>query len=176
MKTGWKIFWTLTTLFLASSGVYAGIGVNLLLQVCYSITKYRITGIDSKYIHIDFMMQVFNPSKLNVGITGYNIDVYLNDTKVSNLSSAKPKTLEGEKPSTLTLPIKIDYLNVFEKVKSQSVVNLFLNKKFDKIIFTFKGNFKGSLLKIPISKDIELKYTLKEIQDIMNEPSTPCPV
>lgn len=163
--------------FIAASiafGAYIGVGINKLMQYCYNIVKYKLEGIDEKYVYLKFILAVKNKSDLEIGIKGYFIEIFINNTSVAILSSDKPKTLSGKKTSMLELPIKIDYKKVFGEVKSMEFLSTFTNKEYDKIFISMKGKFNGSFIRIPVKLPIEIKTNLGEIIKQMDAPSEPC--
>ena len=176
MTKGWKIFWIVTSAIIIPGGLWAGIGIATLQQICYSVVKYEIRRIDiaARTIEMAFTMMIKNPSKLSIGIEGYDIAVALNGVEIAKLVSEAPKTIEGEKATTLVLPVKIDLKKTFGQIKSQEIVGYFITKDFEKIVVSLKGKFNGRLLKIPIAVKVDSKYTLAEIIKQMDSPSTPC--
>lgn len=155
-------------------GIYATIGIRMLMNICYEIAKYKYKGIDIQYIYIDLQLRIFNPSILKVGLNGYNLNVYLNNKWLSDLTSYTPIIIKSEGISTITIPLKIDYLKTFGTIKSKEIINYFLTQQFDKIIITLKGKFSGTVLKIPVSVPVDSSWTLQEIAKTMDNPSEPC--
>ncbi len=174
MTKGWKIFWTVTTLIVVPGSIWAGIGIWTLQQICYSVVKYEVKAWNFKSIDLAFTMMIKNPSQLSVEIDGYDIHVALNNVPVARLISNTVKTIEGEKASSLVLPVSIDLEKSFGQIKSKEIIGYFSSKNFDKIVLSLTGKFNGKLLKIPISVKIDSRYTLADIIKQMDTPSTPC--
>lgn len=170
MKNIWQIILAITVAGTFGAGVYIALGIKRLLQISYYLEGYKFEGFDVRYIYLKLFLLVKNKSDVAVNIKRYFINVLLNDKLVAILSSKKNKTIEAEKSSKLELPIKIDYNNVFGKLKSKEIMGYFVNKEYDKIIFSLKGKFSGSILKIPIFAPLKIQMSLKDIIVSMDNP------
>ncbi|MEK6879111.1 MAG: hypothetical protein AABY22_05855 [Nanoarchaeota archaeon] len=164
-----KIFGIIAALVLIPGAIFVGIGVRLLSKINFKVKSFKVKSLDAQYINIDLVLDVINPSKLDVKIDGYNINVFLNGIKVANLISIYKKTLKGEETSLLTLPIAIDFKKSFGQILSKEIIGYFLTRNYEKIVIRLSGNFKGEILKIPISTKIDITYTLAEIEKLMEE-------
>ena len=157
-------------------GIYAGVNVRLLTKICFSVSGFKIKSLDSKYIYLDILLLVKNPSRLDVTVQGYEIDALLNGVPVSKIVDKNKKVLLGEEVTPLLVPIQIDHEKAFGQIKSKEILAYFLTNNWDKIIVSLDIKFKGEVLNIPISTSVSLKYSLKEIKAIMadskNQP--PC--
>lgn len=157
-------------------GIYAGVNVRLLTKICFSVSGFKIKSLDSKYIFLDILLLVKNPSRLDVTVQGYEIDALLNGVPVSKIVDKNKKVLLGEEVTPLLVPIQIDHEKAFGQIKSKEILAYFLTNNWDKIIVSLDIKFKGEVLNIPISTSVSLKYSLKEIKAIMadskNQP--PC--
>ena len=169
-----KIIGLLAIAVFVPAGFYVSYGLYSLMSYCVKFKKYKLDEIGKDNIKLSFSFEFKNPSYLSVDIIGYNIDVFLNGTKISNLFSADPNKIEAGKTSMLTLPVSIDYKKLFDKVKSAEIVNDFIFKNYDKIVFEFKGKFIGKMMKIKINKELNIKYSLKELLEMSDAPSKPC--
>ena len=156
------------------AGIYIGWGVKLLVALCYEITGYKLKSIDFQYLDLEFSVRVNNPSHIEVGIEGYNIDIFINNIWVANVTAKNPQTIGAEKSSILTIPVKVDYKKVFGIVRSKAILSYFANNQFEKIVVSLKGKFVGSALKIPISTKLELQQNLLQITEAYMKPPTPC--
>lgn len=176
MTRGLKILTIVAAAIIIPGGLWAGIGIYALQQICYSVVKYNINSIDfvSKKIDINFTVMIKNPSHLNVTIGGYDISVALNGTEVARLINDHEKIIEAKKTSILILPVKIDVLKTFNQVKSKEIIGYFATKDYEKIVISLNGKFNGKIIKLPISIKVNSQYTFAEIIKQMDEPSTPC--
>ena len=152
---------------LMATGTYAGAGLYALNQVDYQFKSYRIKSVDTQFVHMEVVLNVINPSNLDVHITGYNLHVDINGIEVANLISKSPVNLKGLGVSPLTIPIAIDFRKSFDVIKSKEILGYFITRKKDKIVLSLKGKFFGKILKIPISTNVDFKYSLQEIEDLM---------
>lgn len=169
MNKSLKIFGIVAILILVPFSIYAGIGIVLLNKIDYKLKGYKLKNIDNQFIYIDLILDIINPSKLDVHIYGYNFNIKLNGVPVANLINKQKKTLVGESTSPLTIGIAIDYKKSFGQILSKEILGYFLTKNYDKIIVSLSGKLKGELLKIPISTKLDFTYTLAEIEEIMSK-------
>ena len=174
MSRGWAIFTGIFFLVLVPAGAYVGVQVYKLMRVCFGMVGYKLIGFQGNDVKLQFTIAVKNPSNLKVGILGYNIDIDINGQKVANLTSGTYKELLPNQTSNLELLANIDLKKSFGAVGSKEILNYFFTSQFDKIIVNINGKFKGSLLKVPVNIPVTFKYSLREILQIMNSPSTPC--
>lgn len=177
MNKGVKIVvWSLVTAF-GLLGIYAGLGIRKLMSVGYKIIKFQIKRFNLDSISIDLTLKICNPSVLAVDITGYNIDVYLNNKPVSNIKSSTPATLIANGNSLITIPLTVLY-KTFGVVQSKEIINAFSTMQYSKIFINLQGTLDATILKIPAHVPIKYQITLQEIQKIMDDPtpstSAPC--
>ena len=176
MSRGLKIAGGILIVAIASFGIYAGLGVRALMAICYNMVKYQLKNITSDAIYIDFTLKLSNPSFLSVDVNGYHLDVYLNNKFIANVTSADHATIASKGISTITIPLKVAYLKTFSAAVSRDLISNFANQRFEKIIVSLKGKLNGTVLKVPVNVPVDTKWTLKEIETIMNTPSEapPC--
>ena len=173
MSNGVKIFVWSVLAALGLVGIYAGIGVKKLMNICYNIVKYDLK-FDIQYLTLGLTLQVKNPSFLAVDLYSYDLDVFLNNKKVASVASKKYINLMAGQFTQISIPIKVKYTDTFGIVGSKEIFNYFISQRFDKIFVTLKGAFEGKIMKISASVPVDYKITLKEIADIMDSPSDPC--
>jgi hypothetical protein len=99
--------------------------------------------------------------------------VALNGTHISTIASDVASTLDNKNPAVLIIPITVDVKKVFGAVKSQQLISDFTNQRFDQIVISLSGTFKGTVLGVTISKSLSKDITLQDIQTIMNTPDDP---
>lgn len=174
MSPGWKIFTAVCILIPAGFGIYVGVNVYHLLQICYNIKKYEIVNINLSTLSLRLTLQIKNPSGLSVGMDGYEMVVLLNGVRVAAIVNSTPKVLESGQYTDVVIPITIQWNKTFTKSQAGEILQYFMQKQYDKIIFNISGQFNGSLLKIPIHKKINMNYSLEEIVKNMDTPSQPC--
>lgn len=173
MSKGIKILIGVAIAVLVPGGIALAYGLDRIFKICYNISSYKFSS-DLQFAYLDLQMQVKNPSFIAIGINGYSMDVFINDKKVAKIENLNTKIIEPQKASTLNIPVKIDLIRSASTLLSSEIINYFGSKKFDKIIVSISGKFNGKIMKIPVSFPIALKYSLKEIQQIMDSPAKPC--
>lgn len=178
MSKGWKIAWIIAAIVLVPGGIYAGIGIYMLMKIDYSMAGYKIKSFNSKFLYIDVSIRIANPSVLAVKVAGYDLLFYLNDVLVANIKNKSPKTIEPNAQTMLTLPLAVD-LHAMDKKKAKEIMGFVITGQWDKITLKVGGKFNGELLKIPVPyklKPEEWTYTLEDIIKIMQTPApTPAP-
>lgn len=152
-------------------GIYLGVEIYWIMKIDYEIAGYKLKSINSKNINIEFALKVINPSHVDIGINGYDINVYINKIHVANLVSKNKKELKAKTKTNLVLPIDIDMGGSLAVVKSKDIIGYFLTKNYEKIIVSFDGKFLGRAIGIPINAPIKMEYTLAEIIKIMDTPT-----
>ena len=173
MSNGVKIAIGILLAVFVPGGIALAYGIDRIFKICVNINSYKFKT-DLQYAYLDLQLQVKNPSFTSIAINGYAIDISLNDKKVGKVENFNSKIIEAQKISYLTIPVKIDLIKSATTLLSSEIINYFGQKKYDKIIVSLNGKFTGKVMKIPVTFPIALKYSLKEIQEIMDSPSNPC--
>ncbi len=159
---------------LTAVGVYAGIGVKRLMNLCWNIVKYELR-FDLQYVYLNIAIQIKNPLDFDITLHGYDLDVFLNKKQIGKVASKAVKTIPGGGEITINVPAKSPIKKSFGEVGSTNILNLFLRKEFDKIVVSLDGTFTGEILKIKKKLPVEYQINLTEIIKIMDEPSSaPC--
>ena len=172
MTRGWGIATAIFFVIVVPGGIYAGLGIYMLLQIDYKMVGYKLKSWNLQGAEIDFAVNVINPSALDVHIYGYDIDVSINGGLVANIKSTTKKTLVGKTTSTLTIPVSVNFKKSFSSLKSQELITYFATSNFEKIVVNLKGKLKGKLLGVTVSAPLDINYSLKEIIDINTKPDT----
>lgn len=142
---------------------------ELLKQFCYKIENYKLLKVTNKSIIMRFDIAIENKSDLEIKISGYDLDLYLNTKKVISVKSKnkvviKPKSFNNIKvyaefdPS---LKFKLDYL--------LQLIGYFMISK-ESIDISVKGKISASsgflrAANVPIN----LYYNLAEIMNTNND-------
>ena len=173
MSKGVKIAIGILLAVFVPGGIALAYGLDRIFKICVNINSYKFKT-DLQYAFLDLQLQVKNPSFIAIGINSYSIDIFLNDKKIGKVENFNTKIIEPQKISYLSIPVKMDLIKSTATVLSSEIINYFGQKQYDKIIVSLNGKFTGKVMKIPVTFPITLKYSLKEIQQIMDTPSTPC--
>ncbi|KKS77126.1 MAG: hypothetical protein UV51_C0010G0031 [Candidatus Woesebacteria bacterium GW2011_GWC1_42_9] len=169
-----KIALLIAAAIIIPGGIVAGVGAYQLFRICTKVNYYKFNGIDVRYINLEFGIMVKNPGFINVDILGYNLDIFINGTKVASAVNSSTKRLSAKQRSNLVIPVLVDYTKSLGAVFSAQLLKFFANKQFDKIIVSIDGVMNARLLGVPSSIKINEKYSLREIQEIMDAPEQPC--
>jgi LEA14-like dessication related protein len=168
-------------------GVYAGIGIKRLMNICYKFGGLKFKGFtdandkpmflpfNAKYLVIDVMMKIYNPSYLSATIEKYSIVASINNYNVSKLTNPEPVILNKSGWTILTLPIKVDLEKSKDLYNSPDFLKNLAAKNFSKIILTLSGTLTGGLLGFNVH-DYKLNITMnfQDIMDSANAPDVPC--
>ena len=173
MKIGEVIGWGITAAA-AAIGIYAAVGARAMMNICYRIVKYRVTNITSKFVYMDIVVAINNPSHFNLRINDYRIDVYLNGKKIVGVGDGQRRIIKAEGASAIPIPLEIDYWKSLGIVGGQELISNLSAGRFEKIIVSLKGEISGEVAKIPVNVPIDQSWSLAQIEKIMREPSTPC--
>lgn len=171
MSRAWKIAGIIALLVIVPGGIYAGMGLMALNQTEIEVKSYKVKSVDTQFVHMDIVLEIKNPSKLDVSIEGYDLRVDINGIKVASIISKYAVVLDGLGKTLLTVPVAIDFKKSFDVVKSREILGYFLTRNKEKIIVSLTGKLKGEILKMPISTRLNFKYSLKEIEDLMKAPN-----
>lgn len=164
------------------AGIIAGIGglawylhrqANLLMQYCFNFTGYKILELNRDIISIEVKLQMKNKSDLEVTISGYEFDVYLNGAYVTKVSSNKMQKVAKRDFSTIVLKIDVEPRKNKELANWDTLSRILLDFKNTRV--KIKGSVSATALGIS-AKDIpvSLEMKLKEMLPDKQNPSPPC--
>jgi LEA14-like dessication related protein len=151
----------------AALGIYAFKSI----EASYKSKSFFINKIDTTGVQMEVTLIVKNPSPFSLIINGYDLIVSINGAKIATLKSATPKEIKGNQYSNLNLPITVNWKNSFPQGTGNNIFNYFILKEYEKIVLNISGKFSGSTLKIPVNKNININYSLKEIQELIDSPT-----
>ncbi len=164
--------------FWIGAGILAGLGTialigysyvkkqaKLIQGMCYSFAGYKIIKASLSHIDLEVYIQLTNKSKINLTVTGYDIDVSGNGT---NLVKIKNNTLIqnilANGSSTITLSIGFDTKPLIRSIFNiQTILGSIINP--ESIEFGFKGTLNATALgfqakNLPIDKTLKLNEML----------------
>lgn len=178
MSRTWQVIGSIAAVVLPGGfiigGIVAGFKLYSLTKICFNIYGFKIKDVNPKTIALDITLEVKNPSDIDIKIKGYDIDVLLNKFKVASLKSSAVKILKADDVSYLVLPININHQEIYDTIRSKELLTDFLLKQYDKIGVSLEGKFLGEAVKIPVSTNIKMNYTVAEILKMKDAPSVPC--
>lgn len=173
MNRGWKIAAVVAAAILIPGGTYAAITAYWLGKISCKFDWIKILSIDPKFISLEIILQVKNPSAVSIKIEGYDLGVSLDGFKVAQIKSKEVKVLKAGEVSYLSIPVKINHQEVFGAVKSGEFLANILLKSFDKINVSLEGRLLAEVLKVPVSTKVKLNYTVAEILKMKEESKAP---
>jgi LEA14-like dessication related protein len=175
MKKIYIVVVAIIIIVLVVSGYIAKKQFSKIMNYCYkfNIKKSKINKISSSVIDMSLAVDFKNNSDIDFLIDGYNIDVLLNDNKVSTVSSKDSLTLKSKSFTTMVIPVNID-LGGMNAIPLASVIGYIITDK-SKVNITVKGNISGGALGVKV-KDfpIELTLNLAELMKPTSEPQQVC--
>lgn len=147
---------------------------NLLMQYCFNFTGYKIITLNRDRITIEIELQVRNKSDLDITISGYNFEVFLNGAYVTQIGSQKPQKIAKNSFSTLVLVIDVEPRKNKQLANWDTLSRILLDFKNTRV--RIKGSISATALGISakdINVDVESK--LKEMMPAKKQaPSEPC--
>lgn len=164
------------------AGVLAGIGglawyfynqANLLMKYCFNFTGYKIITLSRDRITIEVRLQIKNKSDIDITLTGYKFEVFLNSAYASTIEQKKTQIIKANSFSELSLKIDV------EPSKNKQLANWdFLSRLLldvNNIRVRIKGAVSASALGIS-AKDVgvNLEMKLKEMLPDKANPTPPC--
>jgi LEA14-like dessication related protein len=137
--------------------------IALAKEYCYKIKKFTVKKATQSELSFEAILGVYNFSKIDAMILGYDLQVFINKKNVANLKNSNSQKINPESATYLNLNIYIK-----DPIKIFSLADLLLLVKNigfsrEKVIISVVGNIEvqSGFLK----KNIEIDYTqnLKEL-------------
>lgn len=164
------------------AGILGGLGAlawylhrqaNLLMQYCFNFTGYKIINLNRDRITIDLQLQMRNKSDLEITISGYQFEVFLNGAYVTKVSSNKIQKIAKNSFSTIILTLDVEPRKNKQLANWDVLSRILLDFKNTKV--RIKGDVSATALGIS-AKDlnVDLEMKLKEMLPDKQNPSPPC--
>jgi LEA14-like dessication related protein len=167
---------------LVIAGILAGIGAlawylkhqaNLLMQYCFNFTGAKIINFSRERITIEVKLQIKNKSDLDITISGYDFDVFLNGAYATHVSSNKQTKVAKRSFSTLALLIDIEPKKNKDLANWDFLARLLLDVNNIKV--KIKGTVSATALGINATDvPVDLEMKIKEMMPDKQNPSPPC--
>lgn len=171
-----KIILCVAIAVIVPAGTFIGLGLYNLKKICYKVSDIVLDSITFKTAKLILKIKVKNPSSIAVNITGYDFAIQMNGVEVAKITNSDKKELGAGQVSELSVPLTIQLDKVYDVAKSVEMLGYFLTRQMSKIVLTLNGEFRGSVLKVPVSTGVNFSYNLEEIKKIAAEPGMPCDV
>lgn len=150
---------------LAGLGIYVYRQVKLAMNYCYKMSGFRIRSLKTTNIAFDLGVRFKNNSNIDVLVNGYDLDVYINDKKVSHVKAAHKTLIKGKAISILWVNVSFDPKKIFNDLGYiASLISYFLTAK-EKIIIKIEGNvsLQQSFIKLDKFKIPTIEMNVKDI-------------
>jgi LEA14-like dessication related protein len=155
--------------------VYAN--VKLAAEYCYRVSKVQVNRFSNSAIDIVLTVRFLNKSTLEATITGYNLDIFLNDKKLANVKQIQSIKIAKAGVSQFDVPVSIDPRQKFTLAEIATLIaNYMTNAGKERIKIRAAGTISVQAYGVKLAKDkeIDLTYTLKELLE--TDPNAPvCP-
>tara|TARA_R110000868_G_scaffold150976_3_gene374569 strand:+ start:609 stop:1127 length:519 start_codon:yes stop_codon:yes gene_type:complete len=159
--------------FTAIAGL-VGFGINFILKqkkaienFCYEFTGWKPLSINGSNIQFKGLLNIKNPTDINLLITGYYFDIYVNNNIVAKVFSSKEQNLYPNKITTLDV-----FIDVI-KNKIPGLLPAFVSGLFSDDTISIKGSV--SIKKyIILEKQIFETMKISDIFKMKNEPTVKC--
>ncbi len=148
---------------------YAKKQANLIQDMCYSFAGYKIINATFKHIDLEIYVQLTNKSKINLTITGYDIDVSGNGANLIKIkNNSLSQNILANSISTITLSIGFDTEPLLKSAFNfQTIMASFVSP--ESILFGFKGTLNAKAVGFEI-KNLAIDKTLK-LSEMINGSS-----
>jgi len=173
MKAKGIILWTSIVALLTGASIYLYNQINLLKDYCYKISGFKINSLNKNGININLSLLLKNQSNISVMINSLNVDLFINDMKISTINNNK--TLNWNKNSVSNIDIDVNVNS--SDIKKLNIINLanvfsyYLLGEKEKIFIKIKGDIKAGIGNMPLpSIPIDINYSLAEL--LKSSPST----
>ncbi len=156
------------------TAVLAGIGgtlwylynqVRLLKEYCMEFAGYKIIGASAKAVGMEIYLNILNKSNLDVTVTGYDIDVFLDNRFVAKIQDIAHQLIRSEAKSRLVLPVNFAPKDLFKGIKVfQFIKNIAFQP--ENIVIKLSGTLsvKGGNLVTLKNLPVDYTATLRELQ------------
>jgi len=154
-------------------GLYIKYQIDLLIDFCYDLKNFRINNFEKGNLSTTSTLRVKNQSNLDIIVLGYNIDVFLDKFKISNIKSEKPVIWKSNTISDIPINLDVELLNSgVSFLDSLNLFNLYITDK-SKVVFTFKGYAVIKIFnRIPFRKYFQLQGNLADLLSDTKTPTT----
>lgn len=163
--------WVLALGLASYGGIWLYKQATIAMNYCYRISKLSVNRFSSSAIDLVVTVRFLNKSKLAATITGMNLDVFLNNKKLANVTKETSIKIEKSAVSQFDIPITVDPRQKFTFSEIAILAANYLSKVGqDKIKIRIVGNVTVSGIKIPL----DITMSVKEMLEV--DPNAPiCP-
>lgn len=153
------LIWTGAISLAVGIGLWIKYQLELSYKLVYNTINPKIKKVTPKEVIAEFDMTIDNPTELNVGINGMDIDVYANGVKVSNIFSKVQVQLEPNKMAKIPLKLTLNPQLLLQN--TTALLSTGLN--IDDVVLTLKGKLKIRKFGVPLSIPFIYTATYKEL-------------
>ena len=161
-----KIISTLAKIAAISGFTYVAYQVGQqflkLRKIDYEFKRYAIKKITRKFIAIDTVVTVINPTDLDVMIQSYDINIFLNGKYVGKSKYKKPQMIKANTRTDIIIEIGVNlkqYFNLSEILQLSALVL----KAPSKVKFHYEGLVKIKHSIVTATIPVKIDYSLKEM-------------
>ncbi len=136
---------------------------QLIKDFHYKLKAYRFKRLTLRDVILEVDVTVCNDSKIDITITGYNVDTSVNNVGIGNLNSRLSQVIPAESCGVITVPIQFDPTKVFKQALNITSLNQIFNAK-DQMIISFDGHLSLTISGVPVRNlPIDVKTSLADI-------------
>lgn len=144
---------------LVGVGLWAKYQAELTYKLVYGTRNAKLKKIMPTEVIAEFELTIDNPTELNVGINGMDIDVYANGVKVTNILSQVPVVLSPNKMTAIPLKLSLNPQTLVQNTGTLLQTGL----NIDNVVLTLKGSLKIKKFGIPLKVPFVYTATYKEL-------------
>jgi len=169
MEKSTKVWIGLVGVAIVGVGGYLYYNVSKLIKATFKVNGVKDVNISGSNISFTLISKITNNGNISAYVNDQYYDVFINDKLVSRVHNKGNVFVGADKTSII--PLKVDLkLNELVKIGLENLTNIVTDKS--KVKFSIKGYFKWRAGILAAKQPFELSYTLKEIVDLKNTPST----
>ncbi len=124
-----------------------------------NISDIKITGSSLESVQLDILVQINNPNFYDVNITGYNLEISMENTQLGTVNSNNKITIEGNSNKYHHLPVELKLKGIFSG--AIAFFSAFTKEKI-KIKITGTVDAKAMMLDRVIDINIEKEVKLSK--------------
>ena len=178
-SSGWLKAGIIVGLAVALTAISLKVYANLkkAMDYCVRVSKIQVNRFSNSAIDIILTARYLNRSTLEATITGYNLDIFLNDKKLANVKQSQSIKIAKAGVSEFGVPVSIDPRQKFTLAEIATLIaNYMTNAGKDRIKIRAAGTISVKAYGVNVAKDkeIDLSYTLKELLET-DPNASPCP-
>lgn len=98
----------LATLLIGTGAAFSYHQAKLLMDYCLSFVGYKVVKLSFKRIIIEMKFQIKNKSNIDITVTSFDFNVYMNGIYATKIKSSKQQIIKADSSSVISLLVDIE--------------------------------------------------------------------